>query len=88
MLEIHNRVNVFFTARHLVHETENEFALTPGVGGAYKAVNVRAAHKAAKGVKLLFFTIENNVFPSIWYNRQILAPPFAVLFVVFICVCK
>jgi hypothetical protein len=34
-----------FAARHMVDETENQFALAPRVGGAHKAFNVLAVHK-------------------------------------------
>ena len=65
-----------FTACHLVDETENEFSLAPGVGGAHKAGHVGALHQGAQNVKLLFFLVRDDVLPRFREDGQILIAPF------------
>ena len=66
----------FLAARHLVDETENQFPLAPGVGGAHKAGDIGALHQRTQGVKLLFLIIGNDVLPFLRQNRQVVIAPF------------
>ena len=66
----------FLAARHLVDETENQFPLASGVGGAHKAGNIGALHQRTQGVKLLFLIIGNDVLPFLRQNRQVVIAPF------------
>ena len=66
----------FLAARHLVDKTENQFPLTPGVGGAHKAGDIGALHQRTQGVKLLFLIVGNDVLPLLRQNRQVVIAPF------------
>ena len=66
----------FLAARHLVDETENQFPLAPGVGGAHKAGDIGALHQRTQGVKLLFLIVGNDVLPFLRQNRQVVIAPF------------
>ena len=66
----------FLAARHLVDETENQFPLASGVGGAHKAGDIGALHQRTQGVKLLFLIVRDNVLPFLRQNRQVVIAPF------------
>ena len=67
-----------FAARHLVDETENQFSLPPGVGGAHKAVHVGALHQRTQDVKLLFLLVRDDILPFLRKNRQVVIGPFLI----------
>ena len=63
------------TARHLIDETENEFPLASGVGGAHKAVHIGALHQGTQDFKLLFLLVRDDILPFLRENRQIVIAP-------------
>ena len=50
-----------FAVRLLVHQTENQFSLTPGIATVHDAIHIRAVHQLLQDAKLLF---EKTVFKT------------------------
>ena len=72
----------------IIRRAEDQLALAPGVAGVDDLANVLSVHEGAQCVHLLLLVPRHGVLPAIRQNGQVLPSPFAVLFIVGVCVRK
>ena len=71
-----------FAACLLVHQPEDEFALTSGIATVHDAVYVRAVHQLLQNAKLLFGGRRHQIMPLLRQDGQICDTPLDVLGIV------
>jgi len=71
-----------FAVRLLVHQPEDEFALTPCVRSTDHAVHIRAVHKFLQDAKLLLGGRRHQILPPFRQDGQICDAPLDVLGIV------
>ena len=72
----------------IIRRAEDQLALAPGVAGVDHFIYIVPVHEGAQGVHLLLLVPRHGVLPAIRQDGQVLPSPFAVLFVVGVCVRK
>lgn len=71
-----------FAARLLVHQPEDEFALTSGIATVHEAVHIWAVHEFLQDAKLLFGAGRHQILPLLRQYGQICDAPLNVFGIV------
>ena len=71
-----------FAARLLVHQPEDEFALTSGIATVHDAIHIRAVHQLLQDAKLLFGGRRHQILPLLRQDGQVCDAPLDILGIV------